>query len=586
MDKLNALRAKMKAQNIDAFIVTTSDAHGSSWTAGHWGGTTWLSGFTGSAATIVVTHAEAGLWTDGRYFIQAEQQLAGTGFTLYKMGQPNVPTYQDFIKDKFPSGGVVGFDGRTMSFENYNKLTEKLTDKFTYNLADLLGEIWEGRPPLSAAPAFEHLPKFAGLSAADKLAKVRDKMKESNIATYLVTGLEDAAWLLNIRGRDLPGTPVVYAFLLITMETATVYIDSTKVEDFAGKLTSQGFTIAGYEEAEGAVKAISGGKILFNRMRTNTSLAQAIPAEAEHDKESADIITDLKSQKSEIELANIRNAFIKEGAAMVRVIKWIHDNLASGKFFTEDDVATTLTGFRKQMPDYICDSFPAIVGYAGNGAQAHYHHTGTGDTVKADGFLLLDTGGQYMDGTTDTTRTMAVGPLTDEMRRDFTAVLKGHIALNRAVFPPATTGHQLDMLARQPILATLQNYNHGTGHGIGYCLGVHEGPQGVAHRHSPVSLLLGMVISNEPAIYKEGQYGIRTENALAVTELATNENGTFYHFENLTFCPYDVRAIEPSMLSQDEKEYINAYHVQVQEKLQPWLLNDEMAWLKEYCAVI
>jgi len=586
MDKLQALRKKMQDCGVDAYIVNTGDAHGSSWTAGHWGGKAWLTGFTGSAGTIVVTQSEGTLWTDGRYFIQAERELAGTDVTLQKMGVPGVPKYHEYIKEKLANGGTIGFDGGAMTYTNHTELMEKLGDAFTYEFSDLLGEIWQERPPMSSAPAFEHPPQFAGLSAADKLAQVREKMVASNIDTYLVTGLEDFAWLLNIRGRDLPGTPVVYGFLLITMDAATIFIDREKISDFATKLTAQGFTIANYSDLAKALSELPGGKILFNSKKTNTNLAHAIPTEIVRETETEDIITDLKAQKSAVEIANMRNAYLKESAALVRIVKWVDDNIKTGKTFTEDDVSNTLTDFRKELPDYICDSFPAIAAYAGNGAQAHYRHVGAGDTVQADGLLLLDTGGQYMDGTTDTTRTMAVGPLTEEMKRDFTAVLKGHIALNRAVFLKDTTGHALDMLARQPVLAILENYRHGTGHGIGYCLSVHEGPQGVASRHTDVVLVPGMVISNEPAIYKEGKYGVRTENALVVTELATNNNGEFYHFENLTFCPYDVRAIDPAMLSQDEKDYINAYHGEVQEKLAPLLTAEEAAWLKEYCTTL
>ena len=596
MEKLTALRKLMQQNGLDAYIVTSGDAHGSSWVAEHWGGRKWLTGFTGSAATAVVTLTEAGLWTDGRYFIQAERELSGTGFDLYKMGEPGVPTYQEFILQKFPDGGHIGFDGQIMTFANFDTLNEKLnpeageeapTLKFSFDQADLLGQMWSDRPPMSSAPAFEHLPQFAGLSAGEKLRIVRENMQASSISAYLVAGLDDVAWLLNIRGRDLPGMPVVYAFALITPKDANVFIDSAKVADISGKLTSQGFTIEDYSQIESKIKSLPyDGKIYFNANKTSTRLAYAIPDELEEDSESADIITGLKAAKSDIELANIRNAFIKEGAAMTKLIKWVDDAVKAGKVFTEDDVATTLIGFRKEQEHYIGDSFPAIAAYAANGAQAHYRHEGSGATVKHDGFLLLDTGGQYLDGTTDTTRTLVVGKLTDEMKKDFTIVLKGHVNLQTAVFTKGTTGHALDMLARQPILQDCQNYNHGTGHGIGYCLGVHEGPQGIASRHSGVALVPGMILSNEPAIYKEGRYGIRTENVIAVKELCENENGVFYNFENLTFCPYDTRAINPKLLTQAEKEYVNAYHTKVQEVLAPLLTAEEQMWLKEYCSSI
>jgi len=596
MDKLKSLRKLMQENNLDAYIVTSSDAHGSSWVAGHWSGRKWLTGFTGSAGIAVVTLAEAGLWTDGRYFIQAERELPGTGFDLYKMGEPGVPTYEEFILQKFPEGGHIGFDGQTMTFANFDALNEKLnpeageeppTLKFSFDQEDLLGQIWSERPPMSSAPAFEHLPQFAGLSAGEKLHIVREKMQASNITAYLVTGLDDVAWLLNIRGNDLPSTPVVYAFTLITEKDAFVFVDSAKIADICSKLISQGFTLEDYWQIESKIKSLPHkGKIYFNPNKTSTRLAYAIPDELEEDSESVDIITILKAVKSDIELANIRNAFIKEGAAMTKLIKWVDDAVKAGKLFTEDDVATTLISFRKEQEHYIGDSFHAIAAYAANGAQAHYRHEGSGATVMHEGFLLLDTGGQYLDGTTDTTRTLVVGTLTDEMKKDFTIVLKGHMNLQTAVFTKGTTGHALDMLARQPILQDCQNYNHGTGHGIGYCLGVHEGPQGVASRHSDVSLVPGMILSNEPAIYKEGRYGIRTENVIAVKEFCENKNGIFYSFENLTFCPYDTRAINPELLTQAEKDYVNAYHLKVQNMLAPLLTSEEQVWLKEYCLEI
>jgi len=584
VEKLNKLRKLMLESGLDAYIISSGDSHNNGYMPEYWSTRKWFSGFTGSSGLVVITATEAGLWTDGRYFIQAAAQLANTGIDLYKMGEPNVPTYQKFLADKLPNGGNVGFDGRTFSAEDFAVLKRELHGQkfaFKYN-NDLIDKLWADRPPLPTRAAYEHLPKYAGLCASEKLRNVREEMADNNIDAYLVSALDDVAWLLNIRGWDLPCVPVVYAYVLITAADAFVFVDVAKVTDISSKLTSLGFTILPYEAVtEKLTELPAENTILYTAAKTNVLVADVISAKLAENKKN--IIAYMKSQKTETELANIKNAYIKEGVATTRLIKWVGEQIHAGKTITEDDVAEKMTSLRSAMDLYVCDSFSTIAGYAANGALPHYRHEGTGDTVKPDGFLLVDTGGQYLDGTTDTTRTFAVGSLTDEMKRDFTLVLKGHIALSTAVFLKGMTGHQLDMLARQPILQSCQNYKHGTGHGIGYCLGVHEGPQGVAHKHSDVTLEIGMIISNEPAIYKEGRYGIRTENVLAVKELCKNDNGIFYAFDDITYCPYDNRAMVKEMLTAAELEFVRVYHEKVQETLAPLLTEDERVWLKEYC---
>jgi len=585
MDKINALRNLMKERGLDAYIVSGGDAHNNDRMADYWRARSWVSGFTGSNGLLVVTQTEAGLWTDGRYFVQAEQELADTCIDLYRMGEPDVPTYDKFLLDKLPQGGKLGFDGRTMSFAAFETLMEKLeTKKLTYCYdEDLVGMIWTGRPSLGCQPAFEHPPKFAGLSAAEKLQKVREKMAEGDIAAYLVTALDGIAWLLNIRGHDIDNTPVVYAYALITQQDAFVFIDKEKVADISGKLASQGFTIESYEDVMMRLISLqTSGKIYYDVNKTNVLVAAAMPHRMkgpDKDKDK-DILTALKGVKSEIELSNIKNAFIKEGVAMTKTLKWVADVIAAGKSINEEDVAKTITDFRKQQKDFLRDGFETIAAYGPNAALPHYRPEGTGAAIKPEGFLLIDTGGQYMDGTTDTTRTLVVGKITDEMRRDFTLVLKGHIALTNAVFLTGTTGHALDMLARQPVLSGCKNYNHGTGHGIGYCLGVHEGPHNVSPRHMDVVLVPGMIMSNEPGIYEPGRYGIRTENIIAVRELCKNNHGSFLNFENLTYCPYDTRAIDVSLLTQAEIDFVNAYHEKVYEVLSPHMDADEKKWLE------
>ena len=588
MDRINALRGLMKERGIDAHIVSGGDAHNNDRMADYWRARAWVSGFTGSNGLLVVTQTEAGLWTDGRYFTQAEQELAGSCIELYRMGEPDVPEYEKFLSDKMPQGGKLGFDGRTMSSAAFNKLKEKLDAKelaYCYN-EDLVGMLWADRPSISCEPAFEHPPKFAGLSASEKLQKVRDKMAESKISAYLVAALDGIAWLLNIRGHDVGNTPVVYSYALITEKDAFVFIDKAKVADIAGKLASQGFTIENYEAVTDKLSTLpKDGKIYYDTNKTNVLVASAIPAGKEGPTDTdKDILTALKGVKSDIELANIKNAYIKEGVAMTKTLKWVDDVIAGSKQINEEDVAKTITNFRKQQPDYLRDGFETIAAYGPNAALPHYRPEGTGAAVKPEGFLLIDTGGQYLDGTTDTTRTLAVGEITDEMRRDFTLVLKGHIALTNAVFLTGTTGHALDMLARQPVLSGCKNYNHGTGHGIGYCLGVHEGPHSLSQRHMDVALVPGMIMSNEPGIYEPGRYGIRIENIIAVKEFCKNSHGSFLKFENLTYCPYDTRAIDVSLLTQAEIDFVNAYHKKVYEVLSPYMDADEKKWLEKATA--
>jgi len=587
MDKLATLRTLMKARGLNAYIISSGDAHNNDRMADYWRAREWFSGFTGSNGLMVVTPTEAGLWTDGRYFIQAEAELSGTAIDLYKMGVPGVPAYEEFLLEKLPDGGKLGFDGRTMSAASFDLLKKKLEPKnLTYCYQeDLVGMLWADRPAMPCLPVFEHLPEFAGVSAAEKLRTVREKMKENGVKAYLVSALDDIAWLLNIRGQDVSNTPVAYAYALITEKDAHVFIDPAKVTDISGKLSSQGFVIDSYEAVVDKLEALTDGNIYYNCNKTNVLLSEGAISGALERVNARDIIAFLKGAKSEAELANIRDAYIKEGVAMTKLLKWLDDSISAGKVLTEDDVAKKLQGFRKQQAYYLCDSFDTISAYGANAAQAHYSHKGTGATLEPKGFYLLDTGGQYLDGTTDTTRTVVLGQLNDEMKRDFTLVLKGHIALSCAVFLKGTTGRELDMLARQPILQSCQNYNHGTGHGIGYCLGVHEGPYGINQR-SDVALEPGMVFANEPGIYKQGRYGIRTENSIVVKELCQNDNGTFYNFETLTYCPYDTRAINVEMLTQQEKDFVNTYHAKVQTVLSPMLTEDEQAWLKARCANI
>jgi len=581
MEKLTALRALMKEKGIGAYIIYNGDAHASEYVAGYWKSRTWISGFTGSSGLVVVTENEAGLWTDGRYFIQAEKQLEGSGIDLYKMDMPGVPTYLEFIADKLPGNGKLGFDGRVVDVNEYGKIEEVLENKniaCIYNV-DLIEKIWTDRPAPPMEPAFEHELRFAGVSAGEKLAAVREEMAKHNATAYLVTALDSIAWLMNIRGNDMPFTPVVYAYAVVTKDDAHVFVDKSKVENIAVNLKSQGFAIHDYDKLAGFLGQLeASGTLIYDQAKTSVLLEEAIPMNmAVVNDLEVDIIMALKAVRTPGQLKNIRNAYLKEGVALVRLLKWLEE-YPDITTLTEGDIARQITHFREGQADFLQDGFSTIAAIGANAAQAHYSPGPVGDNLKAEGFLLIDTGAQYLDGTTDTTRTIPVGPITDEMKVHFTLVLKGYMGLARAVFPEGTTGTQLDVLARGALWEHGLDFRHGTGHGIGYCLGVHEGPQNISKKSS-VPLVPGMMISNEPAFYVAGEYGIRTENIEVVEKRAETEYGAFYGFETLMYCPIASKAVDISLLNPAEVKHFNDYHSKTYEILSPYLKEDEVKWL-------
>ena len=581
MEKLQALRKLMKERGLDAYLITGGDAHGSGYVAGYWKARAWFSGFTGSSGTVVVTHTEAGLWTDGRYFIQAEKQLAGTGIALFKMAVPGVPKCNEFLAEKLPQGGKLGFDGRIMTMKDFEELNDHLkTKEITYAYSeDLVGMIWDDRPALPIAPAFEHAPRFAGMPASEKLAAVRSEMLKHGVTAYLSVALDDMAWLMNIRGCDVPFAPLVSAYALITADKAHVFIDRSKVAGFAANLESNGFTLHDYDGLADFLNNLSPeGKLLYNPGKTNMLLIEALPKGLLTKCDlPTDIIMALKAVKSEAELSNSRNAYLKESAVLVRFIKWLLET-TDISVLTEADTAKKLTELRTRQPDFLQDAFSTIAAYGANAAQAHYSPGPVGANLEAKGFFLIDTGGNYLDGTTDTTRTITVGPITDEMKRHFTLVLKGYLALERTVFPKGVTGMQLDTLARMALWEYGLDFRHGTGHGIGYCLCVHEGPQGISPK-STVELEPGMLLSVEPGYYKADAYGIRTENIVEVYEHSETEYGKFYGFKPLMYCPIDTSAIDAELLNEGEISQLNAYHQKTYELLSPQLSEEERVWL-------
>jgi len=582
MEKLAALRAQMKERGLDAYLIVSGDAHSSEYVADHWRVREWFSGFTGSNGTVVVTLSEAGLWTDGRYFIQAAKELDGTGITLYKSGEPNVPDYKKFLGEKLPEEGRLGFDGRTIDATEFHGIKRALANKkiaFAYQ-EDVVGNLWAARPPMPTGMAFAHEPRFAGIE--DKLQMVREKMKERDFTSYLIVALDDIAWLTNMRGSDVPNTPVVYAYALVTDKDAHLFIDQAKVANIADKLKSQGFTIHDYHALTAKLRTMPRtGTMLFNGKKTNVLLSEAIPLGLKiMRKMDSDIIPKLKSVKSETEIANTKNAYIKDSIVIIKTLIWIEDSLKQNKTITECDISAYLAELRKSQEHCLGDSFNTIAAYGENAALMHYRPENGGATIKQEGLLLIDTGGQYLDGTTDTTRTIPVGAITEEMINDFTLVLKGHINLAQAKFLKGTTGHALDVLARQPLWQECQNYKCGTGHGIGYCLGVHEGPQNIAQKLNTIELAPGMLVTNEPGVYKEGRYGIRTENVLLVEKHAEAEDGIFLKFTPLTYVPISQSALNVELLTSQEKSYLNDYHKSVLETLSPLLSETEVEWLK------
>jgi len=583
MDKLTALRSKMKELDLDAYIITNNDPHASGYTTGYWKARTWFSGFTGSAGMVIVTHSQVGLWTDGRYFVQAAEQLAGTGITLFKMDTPGTPTYQEYLANELPSGGKLGFDGRVMNVKDYNELDEALKPKqISYSYTeDLVGQVWDDRPTPPNPPAFEHEPRFAGASSAQKLAAVRARMAKHDVTAYLAAALDDIAWFMNIRGSDVPFAPVVTAYVLITANEAHAFLDRNKVAAFTANLEAQGFTLHDYNALPGFLANMPAtGKLLYNPDKTSMLLVESLPKNlaTKHDL-PADIIMALKAAKSDVELANSRNAYIKEGAVLVRILKWLKE-MPDISTLKEADVAKEITRLRTAQPDFLQDAFSSIVAYGPNAAQPHYSPGPVGVQIKPDGLLLIDTGGNYLDGTTDTTRTFAVGPLSAEMKHYFTLVLKGYLAMERVRFPEGTKGIQLDVLSRTALWEQGVNFRHGTGHGIGYCLCVHEGPQGLSPK-SQVELEPGMLLSVEPGYYEDGVYGIRTENIVEVYRHSETAYGKFYGFRPLMYCPIDTSVIDTALLTETELKQFNDYHQKTYEVLAPQLSEEERAWLYE-----
>ncbi len=580
--RITALRNFMHKHHLAAFIIPTTDPHLSEYTAPRWKSREWISGFTGSAGTLVVTLDKAALWTDSRYFIQAEKQLEETGIMLFKEGLPNTPSILEWLGSILKTNESVGIDGQLFPVSEVETI-KKTLDSYKINLNttfDPLESLWENRPPIPQSPAFVHEIKYAGKSIMDKLAQIREGMEAQHIEGLLVTSLDDIAWVLNLRGNDVKYNPVVISYLLITLNDVIYFISpekvTKKVKDY---LNSQGIKIERYEDLPAYLSTVQLKNLHLNPVNTNYALYSSIPQKCQIIRGNSPI-TLFKAIKNAQEIEGIRRAMIRDGVALVRFWHWLERAVPAGKE-TEMSIDRKLHEFRAQQDLYMGKSFDTIAGYREHAAIVHYSATPESDaTLSSKGFLLLDSGAQYLDATTDITRTIALGELNEEEKRDYTLVLKGHIQLALCKFPHGTRGTQVDILARLALWKAGMNFLHGTGHGVGVFLNVHEGPQSIRMNENPTILLPGMLTSNEPGVYKEGKHGIRIENLILVCEDRQTEFGEFYQFETVTLCPIDKAGILRSMLTQEEIDWLNDYHRTVFERLSPYLDGDEKKWLQ------
>lgn len=587
-NRIAALRAHIAQEQIQAFIIPSTDPHLSEYVAPHWQSREWISGFTGSAGTVVVTAKDAGLWTDSRYFLQAARQLEGTCITLYKEMLPETPNIPEFLSAHLQEGDCVGIDGKMFSAEEVEHLQKELKKSGIRikSIADPMQLLWTDRPAMPLAPAFVYDTKYAGMSFTEKLPAVRQAMEAAGADSLLLSALDEIAWLLNIRGNDVHCNPVVVSYLLIEKDKVNYFVQPQKVTpELTEYFNVNGISVHPYEEIGDYLNNFNAHSILMNPAKTNYAIYSAIRPGCLIINGASPVAL-LKAIRNKQEIAGIHAAMQRDGVALVKFLKWLDEAVPAGKE-TEISVDKKLHTFRAAQPLYMGESFDTIAGYKEHGAIVHYEATPETDvTLKPEGFLLLDSGAQYLDGTTDITRTIALGPLTEEEKTDYTLILKGHIALAMAVFPEGTRGAQLDVLARMPIWKERMNYLHGTGHGVGHFLNVHEGPQSIRMNENPVALQPGMITSNEPGVYKAGSHGIRTENLVLTVPAGEGMFGKYLKFETLTLCPICRKGIIKELLTAEEIGWLNDYHRTVYEKLSPDLNNDEREWLKEACKAV
>ena len=585
-ERISALQKKMSENNIAVAIIPQSDPHQSEYIADHWQVRRWMSGFTGSAGTLVVTSSEALLWTDSRYFIQATDQLNGTGIKLMKDGLIETPSITQYIIDNIPSGATIGIDGMVYSANEAESMKAtfashniKINDAF-----NPIPEMWSDRPTLPDCKIIIHEEKYAGESVDSKIAKVLQNVASQGADSTFISALDEIAWTLNIRSRDVNCNPVATSFLYISPKGSTLFIDEAKLTDETKQyLANSNVATAPYNSIKEFLTALPDGeKVLIDIPHTAIAI---LPMVGNRIVKGQSPIALFKSLKNEVQIEGTRNAMIRDGVALVKLFMDIENRLAKGEKVSEVEVGKLAAHYRSQSDMYFDDSFDPIAGFGAHGAIVHYSATEESDaTLSPDNMFLLDSGAQYFDGTTDITRTVSLGNTTAQQKRDFTLVMKGHIAVGSMIFPAGTRGAQLDALARQFLWKEGLSYLHGTGHGVGHFLNVHEGPQSIRLNENPTPLMPGMITSNEPGVYREGEYGIRCENLVLTVPAFSTEFGEFYKFETLTLYPFDLNLFDTSIMSDEEIAWINDYHTMVRERLTPHLNAEEAAWLEKKTA--
>ena len=591
-ERLSALRKCMQDKHIDIYIVPTADFHQSEYVGEHFKARAYITGFTGSAGTAVITLHDAKLWTDGRYFLQAAKQLEGTGVTLMKMFEPGVPTIEEYLETELKSGQTLSFDGRVVSVgegDAYASIAKKNGAKIDYQ-EDLIDAIWTDRPPLSDKPAWFLEEKYSGESSKSKLSRIRKEMEDAGCDTHIVSTLDDICWTLNIRGNDIDFFPLVLSYAIIRKDSFELYIDERKLDDKLKSILKKDDVILHpyndiYEDVE---KLPENATVLIDKAKLNYAIFNNIPASVSIvNKRNPEIL--MKALKNPVEVENIKKAEIKDSVAHIRFMKWLKENLGKIRI-TEMSASEKLDEFRAEMGNFIRDSFEPISSYGPHSAIVHYSSSPETDVELKEGSLYLsDTGAGFYEGSTDITRTYALGEVPEKMKEDFTIVAISNLQLANAKFLQGSTGLTLDILARKPFWDRGMNYNHGTGHGVGYLLNIHEGPAGFRYKFragETEEIQEGMVITDEPGLYIEGSHGIRLENELLARKGVQNEYGQFLYFETITLIPFDLDAINPAILDEENKKLLNAYHKRVYEEIAPYLNEEEKAFLKKYTRAV
>lgn len=582
--RLESLREVMRREHLSAFIFPSTDAHQSEYVADHWQGRTWISGFNGSAGTAVVTMKSAALWTDSRYFLAAEEQLKGTEFQLMKLKIEGTPTISDWLAQELQGENAeVGLDGMVNSYHETMGLIADLRKSGGITVRtnfDPLGLIWTDRPAIPANPVEIQPMEFAGESVASKISRIRTALRQRHADGMLISALDDIAWTLNLRGTDVHCVPVFVSYLLISSQQVSLYVDSAKINDeVKAYLTENGISLYPYNKVAEGLERYSEYNILLDGDETSYFLWKTVKCQEIIAGKSP--VPAMKAQKNDREIAGFRQAMLRDGVAMVKFLRWLKPAVEAGGQ-TEISIDRKLTSLRAEQHLFRDISFDTIAGYQAHGAIVHYEATPETDVaLKSEGLILIDSGAQYQDGTTDITRTIALGPVTDEMKHVYTLVLKGHIQLELAKFPDGASGTQLDALVRECMWREGYNYLHGTGHGVGAYLSVHEGPHQIRMEWKPTPLRAGMTVTDEPGLYLSGKFGVRIENTLLIKDYQTTEFGKFLQMESLTLCPIDLTPVDFSMLQPEEIEWLDIYHRDVFEKLSPYLEGEDLEWLRE-----